>query len=212
MATKTVTKVKRELNSYQGLATLNIAFGGLAMAFGISFIIQSILAMVEAQTLLIPQVGLVVLGFVAAGVSIRWLIASAELLDGVSDLKDDYNKNKANPDEENTTGLLVKMTSHYRQNKPTIKTMMTISRIAGVCFLVAGGFTLALALTNIGAGVSTWQMFLQVLGSAFNFGMAVASFAIPHFFGNYSKVWDFRLKEASKAEKQLQKQLEEDQE
>lgn len=210
MATKTVAKVQRELNSYQGLVTLNIVFGALAMAFGISFIVQSILAMVQAQTLLLPQVLLVVVGFAAAGVAIRWLIASAELLDGVSDLKDDYNK--ANTNDESTTGLLVKMTSHYRQNRPTIKTMMNISRIAGLCFLVAGAYTLALALTNLGPDVSSWQLFLQVLGSGFNFTMAGASFAIPHFFGKYSKVWDFRLKEASKAEKQLQKQLEEDQE
>ena len=205
-----MAKVQRELNSYQGLATLNIAFGGLAMAFGISFIVQSIQAIVQAQSLLLPQVALVVLGFVAAGISIRWLISSAELLDGVSDLKDDYNKNKASLDDESTVNLVVKMTSHYRQNKPTIKTMMKISRIAGICFLVAGAYTLALAATNIGAVVPTWELFLQALGSVFNFAMAAACFAIPHFFGKYSKVWDFRLNEAAKAEKQLQQQLEED--
>jgi len=81
-----VAKVQRELNSYQGLVILNIVFGGLAMAFGISFVVQSI-SMVQAQSLLIPQVALVVFGFVAAGISIRWLISSVELLDGVSDKK-----------------------------------------------------------------------------------------------------------------------------
>jgi hypothetical protein len=209
MATQTVAKFQRELNSYQGLATLNIVFGGLAMAFGISFVVQSMLAMVQAQSILMPQVVLAVLGFVASGVSIRWLISSAELLDGVSDLKYSYNENKANLDDENIVSLLVKMTSHYRQNRPRIKTMMTISRIAGICFLIGGAFALVLATANLAAGVSMWEVFLQVLGSAFNFIMATASFAIPHFFGKYSQVWDFRLKEAAKAEKQLQKQFKE---
>lgn len=212
MATKTLAKFQRELNSYQGLATLNIVFGGMAMAFGISFIVQNILAMVDAQGLLFPQVFLVVLGFVAAGVAIWWLVCSAELLDGVINLKDDYTQNKSTPNDENMVNLVVKMTSHYRQNKPTIKTMMTISRIAGICFLIGGAHILIIALTSIGAGASTWELLLQVLGCAFNLTMATACFAIPHFFGKYSKIWDYRLQETAKAEKQLQKQLEEDKE
>ncbi|MFZ7137761.1 MAG: hypothetical protein ACOWW1_05025 [archaeon] len=206
MATKTVAKIQRELNSYQGLTTLNIVFGGLVMAFAISFIVQSINAMVQAQNLLIPQTLLAGVGFVAAGLAIRWLISSAELLEGVTDLKDEYNKNKTTPDNENTVNILVKMTAHYRQNKPTIKTMMTLSRIAGTCFLVSGAYILV--TTAIGfSGFSTGQLFLQVLGAGFNLAMAGASFAIPHFFGKYSKIWDYRLEETMKAEKQLQQQF-----
>ena len=206
MATKTVAKVQRELNSYQGLATLNIVFGGLVMAFAISFIVQSINAMVQAQSILIPQTLLVGIGFAAAGLAIRWLISSAELLEGVTDLKDEYNKNKTTQDDEQTVNLLVKMTSHYRQNKPTIKTMMTLSRIAGACFLVSGAYILVTAAIGFD-GFSTWELFLQVLGAGFNFAMAGASFAIPHFFGNYSKVWDYRIEQTMKAENQLQQQL-----
>ena len=65
------------------------------------------------------------------------------------------------------------------------------------------------ATTNFIAGVPTWEVFFQVLGSGFNFAMATASFAIPHFFCKYAKIWDYRLEETTKAEKQLQKQLEE---
>ena len=140
------------------------------------------------------------------GLAIRWLISSAELLEGVTDLKDEYNKNKTTQDDEQTVNLLVKMTSHYRQNKPTIKTMMTLSRIAGACFLVSGAYILVTAAIGFG-GFSTWELFLQVLGAGFNFAMAGASFAIPHFFGNYSKVWDYRIEQTMKAENQLQQQL-----
>ena len=98
------------------------------------------------------------------------------------------------------------MVSHYRENKPTIKTMMTISKIAGLCFVIAGAYSLVTVLLGIG-DISTWEFSLQVLGAAFNFAIAGASFVIPHFFGKYSKVWDYRLEETSIAEKQLQQQL-----
>ena len=84
--------------------------------------------------------------------------------------------------------------------------MMSISKIAGACFVIVGAYTLVTALLGRG-DVSSWELFVQVLGAAFNFGIAGASFAIPHFFGKYSKVWDYRLQETSKAEKQLQQQL-----
>ena len=206
MATKTLVKIKRELNSYQGLVTLNMMFGALTMAFGIVFIVQGIMPMVEIQSLLLPETVMVILGGIVGAVAIRWLISSAELFDGLTDLKEDYDKNKANLDDENTVSLVVKMTSHYRENKPLIKTMMSISKIAGACFVIVGAYTLVTALLGIG-DVSSWELFVQVLGAVFNFGIAGASFAIPHFFGKYSKVWDYRIEETTKAEKQLQQQL-----
>ncbi|WGM89416.1 MAG: hypothetical protein IAX21_06405 [Candidatus Bathyarchaeota archaeon] len=207
MATKTVGKVQRELNSYQGLVTLNLMFGALTMAFGIVFIVQGAMGMVEVQIFLLPEIVLVAIGAIVAGMAVRWLISSAELLDGLTDLKEEYNKNKASLNDENIVSLVVKMTSHYRENKPTIKKMLNISKIAGICFLAGGIYILILAITNLAAGVSTWEVFVQIGGSAANIAMAGASFTIPHFFGNYSKVWDYRLEETTKAEKQLQQQL-----
>ncbi len=206
MATKTLVKIDRELNSYQGLVTLNLMFGALTMAFGIVFIVQGVTGVVEVQSLLLPEIVMATLGAIVAATAIRWLISSAELLDGLTDLKEDYNKNKANLNDENTTSLVVKLTSHYRENKPIIKTMMTISKIAGLCFVIAGAYSLVTALIGVG-DASTWEFSLQVLGAGFNFAIAGASFAIPHFFGKYSKVWDYRLQETTKAEKQLQQQL-----
>ncbi|MCW4021892.1 MAG: hypothetical protein NWF02_01860 [Candidatus Bathyarchaeota archaeon] len=206
MATKTLVKINRELNSYQGLVTLNLMFGALTMAFGIVFIVQGVLGMVEVQGLLLPETVMVTLGAIVAATAIRWLISSAELLDGLTDLKEDYNKNKASLNDENTVNLVVKLTSHYRENKPTIKTMMTISKIAGACFLITGAYNLVTAAIGFG-DVSTWELFVQVLGAGFNFAIAGASFAIPHFFGKYSKVWEYRLEETTKAERQLQEQL-----
>lgn len=210
MVTETVAKFQRELNSLQGLSIMNIVFGGLAMSLAISIIVQNILALTKAQSLMLPEVALVVLGFVVAAISIRWLVSSAELLDGAADLKDEYSEKKAGLDEDGLTGLIVKMLAQYRENKHTIRAMMLVSRVAGVCFLISGAFILETAMSSITGGAPTGEMLLQVLGSGFNFAMAAASLAIPHFFGKYSEVWDIRLEESAKAEKELGKQLGED--
>ena len=210
MVTETVAKFQRELNSLQGLSIMNIVFGGLAMSLAISILVQNILALTKAQSLLLPEAALVALGFVVAAISIRWLVSSAELLGGAADLKEEYSEKKAGLDDEGLTGLIVKMLAQYRENKSTIRAMMMVSRIAGVCFIISGAFILATVTGSVAGGAPAWDIMLQVLGAAFNFGMTAAGLAIPHFFGKYSRVWDIRLEESAKAEKELGKQLGED--
>ncbi len=205
-----MAKLQRELKSLHGLAIMNIVFGGLAISLAISIGVQNIFTLVKAQNLPLPQLALVTLGFLASAISLRWLISSAEILDCATDMKDDYEKRKAGLDDEGLTGLIVKMMAYYRENKPTIKTMMLISRIAGVCFLISGAFNLAKAVTNIITGAPQWDVLIQALGTVFNFAIATASLTIPHFFGKYSETWDYRLEETAKAEKELRRRLEED--
>jgi hypothetical protein len=132
---------------------MNIIFGGLAMAFGVSITVQSIFPMIDAQSILFPQIVYVVLGFSAAAVSIRWLVSNVEVLDGTDELRVEYSKRKQGLNEEGLASLIIKMMSYYRENKSTIKTMVLISRIAGGCFVVSGTFSLATALASVVAGV-----------------------------------------------------------
>jgi len=210
MLTETMAKFQRELKSLHGLAIMNIVFGGLAMALAISIGVQNILPLIQAKNFLLPQLTLVILGFLASVISLRWIISSAETLDGADEIKDDYEKKKASLDEEGLTGLIVKMIANYRENKPTIKKMMLISRIAGVCFLISGTFNFATAVNYIITGAPLWDIFIPALGTAINFAIAAASFTIPHFFSKYSATWDLRLEETAKAEKELRRQLEEE--
>jgi|GEM_PF-540342 len=210
MVTETMTKFQRELKSLHGLAVMNMVFGGIALSLAISIGVPNILTLVEAQNLLFPQLALVALGLATSAISLRWLISSAEILDGADDIKDDYDKKQADLDDEGLTGLIVKMIAYYRKNKPTIKTMILISRIAGGCFLISGTFNLATAVTNMVAGVPQWDLLIQTLGAVVNFAMATASLTIPHFFAKYSETWDYRLEKTTKAEKELRRQLEEE--
>jgi len=208
MTTKTALKFQRELRSLNALAIVNIAFGGIAIAFAISIGVQNILTLVKAQSLLLPQLIIGILGFLAFGISLRWLLSSTEILDGATDIKDDYEKKKANLTDEDLTGLIVQMTAYYRENKQTIKKMMVVSKIAGVCFLISGAINLTTILVSMISGAPQWDMLLQAMATAVSFGIAVASIYITHFFGKYSSTWDYRLEETSKAEKEFEKQLE----
>jgi hypothetical protein len=209
MMTETVAKFQRELNSLQGLSIMNIVFGGLAMSFAISIVVQNVFVLTQTRSLLFPELVLTILGFVVGAVSVLWLVSSAELLEDATDMKDDYARKKAGLDEDGLTGMIVKMMAQYRENKPTIKLMMLVSRIAGVCFLISGAFGVATVFGGVTGGVPTWELLLQVLGAGLNFAMAAASLAIPHFFGKYSTVWDYRLEESVRAENELRKRLEE---
>jgi energy-coupling factor transporter transmembrane protein EcfT len=209
LETKIATKLKQEINSFMSLTLINIVFSAVAMAFGISALVPNVTSMMAAKSVLFPQLFLVIIGFLAFIVSIKWLVTSAEMFETATELKEDYAKNKAF-DEEARTGLVVKMISYYRENKPTIKKMMFISRIAGVCFLISGAFTLTTVAINVARGVQSADLLAQVSGAAVAFAIAVASFIIPYFFGEYSKIWDHRLQKTVKVEKELKKQLGED--
>jgi hypothetical protein len=188
---------------------MNIVFGGLAMSLAISIIVQNGFALTQTRSLLLPELALTILGFVAAAISVRWLVSSAELLEDATDMKDEYAEKKADLDEDGLTGMIVKMMAQYRENKSTIKLMVWVSRIAGVCFVISGAFGVATVVGGVTGGVPAWELLLQVLGAGFNFAMAAAGLAIPHFFGKYSAVWDIRLERSARAENELRRRLEE---
>ena len=56
MATKISEKLKQEVNSFVGLALINIVFSSVAMGLGISTIISNITSMVTTQSVLFPQI------------------------------------------------------------------------------------------------------------------------------------------------------------
>ena len=209
MSTTTVQKLQQEINSLLGLLIINLLCSGLALAFGAYFLMPNLIQMATTLTIEIDQIGLAILGALAFAIAIRWLISTAEMLDVQDELKTDLRscKEKQTLDEENLTALIVKMTAAYRENKPTLKRMMTISKVA--CALFALGASLAVIGAIAGAltGTPLWNTPLMLVNAAICYGVAAAAYVIPHFFGKYSTVWDARLDAADKAGVQLQKML-----
>ncbi len=199
MTTNTTQKLQREANSLLGLSIINLVSSAMVLAFGSASLIPNIITMFNARSILLPELAWAILGGLAFAIGIRWLVATAEVIELHEQLKE-VSKNKAH-DEDALTGVIVDAMASYREKRGTIKLMMTISRIAGVCFLIVGIYTLV--NTAITGGSNLWL----IAGTIPNFAIAIAAFIIPHYFSKYQQVWDSRLKESEKAEALLEQEL-----
>jgi hypothetical protein len=198
MTTNTAQKLRRESNSLLGLSIINIVCSAMVLAFGSSALFPNIITMFNAQNILLSELAWAILGGIAFAIGIRWLVATAEVLEIHEQLKEG---SKNTQDEDTLTGVIVDVMASYREKRSTIKLMMTISRIAGVCFVISGIYTVI--TSAIAGGANLWLM----AGAIPNFGIAAAAIIIPHFFSKYQQVWDCRLKETEKAEKLLEQHL-----
>lgn len=209
MSATTVQKLKHELNSLLGLLIINLLCSGLVLAFGVNFLMPNLIQMATTRIIQIDQVGLVILGALAFAIAVRWLVSTAELIDIQDELKTDLRsyKEKQTLDDETLTGLIMKMTAAYRENKPNLKRMITISKVASVLFAVGASVALIGAIAGAITGTPLWSTSLTLVNAAICYGVAAAAYVIPHFFGKYSAVWDARLDSAEKAETQLQSML-----
>jgi hypothetical protein len=209
MTANTAQKLQSELNSLQGLSIINLVCAALAMAFGVYFLMPNLIKVATTLTVDIDQVGLMILGGVAWAVAIKWLVSCAKIIDTTSKINLSFKEQKQNNslDDVTLTGFIVKLTAAYRENKPTLKLMVKISKIAGVLFAVAATLALVQGLIGAATGAVMWGVTAQLVNAAISYGTAAACFIIPHYFSNYSNVWDNRLKETEKAEKLLEQQL-----
>jgi hypothetical protein len=198
MTTNTSQKLRRESNSLLGLSIINLVSSAMVLAFGSAALFPNIITMINAQNILLPELLWAILGGLAFAIGIRWLVATAEVLEIHEQLKEG-SKNKTQ-NEDALTGVIVEAMANYREKRGTIKIMMNISRIAGVCFLIAGIYTI---INTTLTGGNLWLF----AGAIPNFAISAAAFIIPHYFSKYQQVWDSRLKESEKAEALLEKQL-----
>jgi hypothetical protein len=196
MTTNTAQKLRREANSLLGLSVINIVSSAMVLAFGASALFPNLIAMVTARTVMLPELAWAILGGAAFVIAIRWLVATAEVLEIHEQLKE----GSINKTEEALTEAIVGAMASFREKRGTIKLMMIISRIAGVGFFIAGIYAV---LTVAFAGADPWVL----VGTIPNFAVAAAAFIRPHFFSKYLQVWETRLKQTEKAEALLEKQL-----
>jgi hypothetical protein len=196
MTVNTAQKLRRESNSLLGLSIINMVSCALVLAFGASTLFPALIKMVETQSVLLPELVWTILGLLAFVVAIRWLVATAEVLEIHEQLKEGSKKNQ---DEDSLTSVIVEAMVSYREKRGTIKAMLLISRIAGVCFLIAGIYS----IVNAAIAGDLWL----IAGVIPNLAIAAAAFIIPHYFSKYQKIWDGRVKETEKAEKLLAQQL-----
>jgi len=82
------------------------------------------------------------------------------------------------------SGLILQMTSYYRQSKATIKKLQVVSGVGGICFLISGTLSLVNALPSLMIEPFLWITSFKILGIALNFRIGIAGLLITHFFTN----------------------------
>ena len=206
MSSTTATKLQHELSSLLGLSIINMMCCAFGFAFGALFLTPTLLQVAQTQTVSLDQLGLAILGAAAFAIAFRWLISTSKIIEATTKLNKTYAKHKEKQTltDEAITSLIVDMTATYRENKPTLKLMAFISKIACAAFtLMATAQLISLAFSGA-VGIQLW---LTLLSATVCYGVAAASYIIPHFFGKYSAVWNQRLSRTEQAETQLQQLL-----
>lgn len=198
-----IAKIKKETKYFMALVIVSLMFGGMAMAFSVAAIANNALAVTRGLDFAFVNIPLMAVGFVLAYLGIRYIISTAEVMDKFDDLRKD--KIEENSTREELTSQVVKLMSLYRDEKPQIKRMISISKIAGTFFIAYAIIQTALFIV----GFSPVHLFPEVIGTLLIFAFGGSGFVIPYFFKNYSFCWDKRLEMGAEAEKKIASFLEE---
>jgi hypothetical protein len=204
MTADTLTQFRNELNSFFVLVLLNIVFGALAIAFGVQFMVSSVHDITTEQSLPLIRIIAGSLSMVSFGLGIAWIISSVKIFEHIEEIRSEFKDlNGPVPDEVLTVGI-VRMLSHYRENKKTITIMILVCTLGGFCFL-------ALGILNVVQGISATDALtrlLSLIAAAINLTIGIVSLRFCRYFQNYSAAWDRRLEEVTRSEDALQHAME----
>ncbi len=141
---------------------------------------------------------------VSFGLGIAWIISSVKIFEQIEGIRSEFKDLKGPVPDEVLTGGIVRMLSHYRENKKTIGTMILVCTLGGFCFL-------ALGILNVVQGVGApdaLTRLLSLIAAAINLTIGIVSLRFCRYFQNYSAAWDQRLEEAARSEDALQHAME----
>ncbi|MDD1702424.1 MAG: hypothetical protein LUQ31_05545 [Methanoregula sp.] len=208
MTNSTISQFKDELNSFFMLALLNMAFGALAMAFGIQYLTRAVLGLPLEQTAPVLRVLAGIIALIGFGLGLMWVISSAKVLKGITGIRREVRSRAGLVPDEMLTGWIVRMIAHYRENKKILPWMITTSRLGGCVFVALGVVTILQAIPAGQAGGPGIASVVPFIAAAINLAIGIATIAVSIGFHRYSAAWDRRLDESTQNEAILENILE----
>jgi hypothetical protein len=197
-----------ELNSFFLLILLNLVFGALAIAFGVQFIVVSVQGLTGGQSLSLLRIVGGSLSMVSFGLGIAWIISSVEIFEGIQGISTEFKNLQGPVSDETLTSGIIRMMSHYRENKKIIRTMILVCTLGGFCFLALGVLnSLEFFSVNLMSGPFTLNTYLLVPSAFLTLGIALVNLVSSYYFLNYSRAWDMRLEETARSEDMLKKSM-----
>jgi len=205
-------RFRNEIRRFYLITVANIVFAGLVMALGISVSVQQAVLIYELSSIALYTTHspvILCIALVAALAGLVWILSSIRIFEGIKAIKDDIDWKGGEVPDEAFTRLIVRMLSHYRDNRTIIRTMILVCTLGGIC-LFALGIVGSLEYLSISAGgiVFTLNTYLVVPPMLLTLGVAVVSLASSFYFSRFAKVWDERLGEIEVFEVLLKETLE----
>lgn len=199
-----------ELRSFFVLCVLNLVFAAMLMAFGMQFIVTSVLAMAEAGILQWFPVFQVLVGWAAAVVGLRWIISTATIMEGVTEIRSEFEALEEPVSPEAFTGLILRMMAHHRENWKTIWRMNLICTLGGAVFLALGVLNLFQGISALLSARGMVSLVLAIVAAGINLTIGGVCLLFSSWFRRYSRAWERRLIEASQSEEALRHAMEQE--
>jgi hypothetical protein len=134
----TRSRFMAELTSFFLLVILNMAFGALAMAFGMQYIVILVPGLPVWQTNPLIRVPAAMIAMVGFGLGLSWILTSARVLRGVKNIRRESRGSQEPVLPETLTRWIVCVTAHYRENRKILRHMIVICRLGGCIFVTLG--------------------------------------------------------------------------
>jgi hypothetical protein len=202
----TEIKIKKEMKHFMALTVMSIAYGGIAMAFAISSITTNAFALTTTISNIFLNISLIAISLIVAALALYYIISTAEILSKFDEIQEGEAREKSGT-REKLTERIVKLMDLYRDEKPQIKRMILISKIAGVCFLANALIQTATLIFNLTIG--TAEVVPAVGGIIVSIVMSAVGFFLPSSFRKYAVCWDERLDRSIEVEKKIASFMEE---
>lgn len=198
------SRVFHELDSFYIIILLNVVFGALAMAFGIQYMVSSVLGMTGGEPFSLFRILTAAVSMAGFGLGLSWLLSSIEIMDGLSDIRTVVKDRNVTPPDEILTGAIVRMIAHYREHRKTIQTMILVCTLGGFCFLALGIMnSIEFFSISLATGTITLNSALLIPSALLTLAIAIVSLASSWYFSKFSKAWDLRQGEISLSEQAL---------
>ena len=204
----TISRFKSEVSHFYLVSLLNLVFAALAIAFGVSSAVAFILGLAPDAGIPFPRIGSGILAMICFGLGLSWLLSTLRIFEGIESIRDTLSMNKGEISGAQMTCMIVRMLAHYRDNRKTIGTMITVCTLAGCGFFILGINICLHALSVTFSGISlTIDAALLIPAMLLTLGIALTSILSSYYFSGFSRVWDQRLREIDESECALKKTL-----
>ncbi len=206
--TTTDKKIKKEMKHFMALNVMSIAFGGIAMAFAISSLTVNALSLMKTTDSihLLNVFSNIGISLVVGVLALWFIISTAEVLSKFEEIQEEKNGEK-NLASEKLTQRIIRLMGLYREERPQIKRMILVSKIAGICFLANALIQTVLLALNMNSG--SVALAPAIGGILTSLVMGIAGFFLPSSFRKYSVCWDQRLLKSGDVEKKIASFMEE---